>query len=834
MGELFRSQDMTLIQLFFQVEAAHDTFDELGQVGLVQFRDLNPDVNLFQRHFVNELKRADEMERKLRFFEDQVCDSPIADEFDDNGPGADLARMYALESTSVQEIGELETQFEDIEKELLTMNGNQETLKRNYNELIELQEVLTKDEEFFESSGDKADEEDSLWGEGESPEGGINFQQVVKLGFVSGVIQTDKMQTFERVLWRATRGNLYMKHTAIDKPIEDPHTNEKQEKSVFIIFYQGNRAQDKIKKICESFSANLYPCPESSQDRRELLEQVRQRLSDLQIVLQRSIDHRYRLLHSIYPNLPKWKAKVAKDKAIYHTMNMCNYDVGRKCLIAEGWCPTTAIDSVSNALKRADERSEALIPSILNTIKAKEEPPTYFKTNKFTQSFQGIVDAYGMARYGEVNPGVYTIITFPFLFGVMFGDVGHGFLMFLFALFLIIKEKSLGKHNLNEMIFTCFNGRYLLLLMAICSIYCGFIYNECFAVPLDMFGSRWLYKDGSLQATWTNPSIAYPFGVDPAWKGAENELTFYNSLKMKLSVIFGVLQMCFGIALSLINALHFRKPYNIWFEFLPQMAFMCATFGYMCFLIFLKWCIDWPNNGKSAPYLLNLMINMFLKPFKLQDGEDLYPGQLYVQWFLILTAFISVPMMLLPKPLLLRRDHKKKMRARGHVVARKDKGEGEEERLIDSEAPVQPLPHAGEEDEEEEEEEFEFGEVMIHQVIHTIEFVLGAISNTASYLRLWALSLAHSELATVFWERVLAQTFVMASSYYFIVPFGGFAVWAAFTFGVLLVMEALSAFLHALRLHWVEFQNKFYSGDGYPFAPFSYNIILSSDEEGSL
>jgi len=235
----------------------------------------------------------------------------------------------------------------------------------------------------------------------------------------------------------------------------------------------------------------------------------------------------------------------------------------------------------------------------------------------------------------------------------------------------------------------------------------------------------------------------------------------------------------------------------------------------MCFLIIYKWSVDWVALNQSPPFLLNVMIQMFLSPQAVTPDNLVFEGQVYVQWILIFLAVICVPWMLVLKPYILKSQHKKRMEQQG-------KGsdfieESTTEKKSDS--------HGGH---DEDGEEFDFGEIFVKQVIHTIEFVLGAISNTASYLRLWALSLAHSELSQVFWQRALLQTYELGGFY---AVFVGFAIWGGMTFGVLMVMESLSAFLHALRLHWVEFQNKFYHGDGYKFAPFSYSRLLAGDEE---
>ncbi|XP_059686280.1 V-type proton ATPase 116 kDa subunit a 1 isoform X23 [Gavia stellata] len=712
MGELFRSEEMTLAQLFLQSEAAYCCVSELGELGKVQFRDLNPDVNVFQRKFVNEVRRCEEMDRKLRFVEKEIkkANIPIMDTGEN--PEVPFPRDMI-----------------DLEAELHHQQMADPDLLEESSSLLEPSEM----------------------GRG-AP---------LRLGFVAGVINRERIPTFERMLWRVCRGNVFLRQAEIENPLEDPVTGDYVHKSVFIIFFQGDQLKNRVKKICEGFRASLYPCPETPQERKEMASGVNTRIDDLQMVLNQTEDHRQRVLQAAAKNIRVWFIKVRKMKAIYHTLNLCNIDVTQKCLIAEVWCPVADLDSIQFALRRGTEHSGSTVPSILNRMQTNQTPPTYNKTNKFTSGFQNIVDAYGIGTYREINPAPYTIITFPFLFAVMFGDFGHGILMTLIAVWMVLREsRILSQKSDNEMFNMVFSGRYIILLMGLFSTYTGLIYNDCFSKSLNMFGSSWSVRPMFSKGNWSdallentpllqlNPAIPgvfggpYPFGIDPIWNIASNKLAFLNSFKMKMSVILGIIHMLFGVTLSLLNHIYFKKPLNIYLGFIPEIIFMSSLFGYLVILIFYKWTAYDAHTSKDAPSLLIHFINMFLFSYSDTSNKMLYKGQQGLQCFLVVVALLCVPWMLVAKPLVLRHQYLRRKHLGTHNFGGIRVGNGPTEEDAEIIQHDQLSTHS------EEGEEFDFGDTVVYQAIHTIEYCLGCISNTASYLRLWALSLAHARLSS--------------------------------------------------------------------------------------
>jgi len=287
---------------------------------------------------------------------------------------------------------------------------------------------------------------------------------------------------------------------------------------------------------------------------------------------------------------------------------------------------------------------------------------------------------------------------------------------------------------------------------------------------------------------------------------------------MKLSVIFGIAQMSLGIFLKASNAVYFKKKLELYFEFIPQITLLWCIFGYMITLIIVKWLSPYPDSSQ-APAIIAYMIEMFLN-FGAISGNAIIHSQgineaLHV--FLLMVSLICIPTMLCVKPYLLWRDMKKSHHEPGEIEMQEfSRAKKNQYHRFEEEEDKQ-IGIPGQEKEEiagfgkrahEQADDFGYqesdalkerlytsvadimdddnhaiSEIAIHQLIETIEFVLGTISNTASYLRLWALSLAHSQLAAVFFEKVLEESFVMAS------PIGLFLLFPLFataTIGVLM------------------------------------------------
>jgi V-type H+-transporting ATPase subunit a len=803
--------------LLLPPDRAREYINMLGHDANIQFLDMNTKLAAPQRQYKHTVHRLDEMERIIRFLLEELSHVD-ADVVKNNVPG-----FLATEAGYV---------FEEVEKDLLRLNAEFVNMKKNNEKLLEARNKAVEARcvaqaacKSFQNSHAARRQDDAS---ARLLEGVPASREGMAFSNVAGTINVADKSRFQRFLFRMSRGNTFCMFEPIDEVLRDPASNKEVSKAVFVVYYQdvrglsgGSNMEQKILNACTAFGVNQYDWPTSYEEATMRLQQLDEAVSEnnrtmkaFEGMVLSTAQELLAVQRGGNSKIEEWRMFCAKEKALFHTLNMFEAGSHLRC---ECWYPEEEELNIRHklvSLERPGQAGATLLPH----TKSAKHAPTYFRENDFTFAFQEIIHTYGVPRYKEASPVLFSCVTFPFIFGIMYGDVGHGTILMLAGLYMVINADSLRYTNPSM-----YMARYLVCFMAFFAIYAGFMYNDMFSLGIDLFGTRWVEtKCGGtdsnsecFKADYDTRNSAsgergpYPFGIDPTWHGATNELLYMNSLKMKLSVIVGVVQMTVGVLLRFSNAIHDRSMVDLFCECCPMLIFMVCFFGYMDFMIMFKWVTpacdkDHPIEPcmQAPPSIINSLICMIMGT---PDPNPLWDTSIEFQKTLLFWIFVSVPWLLIPKPVILYLKNKSASRGHeGHVPLRdEDKG--------------------GHDDHEE----FAIGEVVIHQAIETIEYVLGTVSHTASYLRQWALSLAHQQLALVFFQKTLTGALESESPMNGLFIFFGFAAWFWITMGVLLGMDVLECFLHTLRLHWVEFDSKFYKADGYAFQPFRHERTLA-------
>lgn len=479
----------------------------------------------------------------------------------------------------------------------------------------------------------------------------------VSVANIVGTIQISEKERFKRLIFRATRGNALCHFKDFDSPIIDFYGNEIHKCVYVVLFPEGEATREKINRICDSFLGEKYDIPIGNID--EKIQEVNNKIKETKNIVEVTNQEIKKYLISInqledsdVAAIQVYKWFICKEKSLYNSLNKLKS--GDKLLIGLFWLPNSKIDDLNKKIIDIKEDRNISGPQIWRRENHKIQPPTFFRLNEFTASFQEITNTYGVPMYKEINPSVFAIVTFPFLFGVMYGDIGHGFLLFLLGCFLCLAAEQLKTSAIGALV----GARYLILMMGFFAVFCGLMYNDFMSIPIEISSCYEFVQQGSTYAGRVIDGCMYSFGMDPSWYLASNELTYFNGFKMKMSVIFGVAQMSLGIFMKALNSCYFGRLVDFFFEFIPQIILLMCLFGFMDMLIIIKWLTDWTGKEGRAPSIIAIMINMFLKSGEIEEGTDALlvdaDTQKLVCIILVLVALVTVPLMLLVKPLYLK------------------------------------------------------------------------------------------------------------------------------------------------------------------------------------
>ncbi len=228
--------------------------------------------------------------------------------------------------------------------------------------------------------------------------------------------------------------------------------------------------------------------------------------------------------------------------------------------VIEGWTPKDEFENVIEGI-----REETGGFSVIEVREPKREDvrvPTLLNNPRIIKPFESVVKMYSPPLYKDIDPTIITAITFPVLFGFMFPDIGHGFLLLLLGLALMFAFKGLGKETRGMGV--------IVVLCGLCSLVAGALFGEFFG--FSEYASH-LVKDS------VGVLIPHSLIFEPLWFEPIPNLT----VMFVVTLLIGVAHMGLGLLLNGINNLTNRDL----FGGISVVVKIWCLFGALYFLLVL-------------------------------------------------------------------------------------------------------------------------------------------------------------------------------------------------------------------------------------------------------
>lgn len=398
--------------------------------------------------------------------------------------------------------------------------------------------------------------------------------------------------------------------------------------------------------------------------------------------------------------------------------------------VIEGWVSRDDVDVVIEGVRSVT--SDVCAFEVRKPSRHDPRVPTLLRNPSFLKPFEAIINMYSPPSYGDIDPTIITAIIFPILFGLMFPDVGHGLLVLLLGLALMLVFRGLSE-----------GIRQMGLVIALCgffSMIAGALFGEFFGFS---------HYAAELVEEALHMHVPHSLLLDPLWfePVVEVERMFV------VSMLIGALHMGLGLTLNGINS------------FLKGEVLKGVT-GFVSI-----WCLA------GALYFLLALFG------------------LASMTMMNLTILIAAPVVLLMVLRIieeLRHEEHGGEHAAAAATGAADGGTRERRRSV-----------------------MDLLIILIDGVIDALlEKFFRFLANTVSYGRILALALCHAALIEVF----ILLTFMclkVSAAVAALVFIGGTAL--------VVILEAIMAGIHTVRLHFYEWFTKFYEGGGTPFSPFKFS-----------